>query len=409
MKTISNNLVKIQGNGHAKCVAQSVYETWNKECYSNIRLITWDCKQTLSETKVLSANKLVLAAASKKFASMLADAEEDVTIIVPGHSFATLKVFLHYIYSGEVMVNNFTPDLQSLLEEWDVCYPDVIPVATTESVRSTILSNQSPSDRLQKSSSSSKKIQNQKSREIQSEIHETSDAQDQNNSHEDESQKKKNNSEISVQQPMFICNENSFKKIARDTGQQAKVNPLTNSVNKRNSRTKSTSATPRSSNYVFLATYMKNSKNKVPGKAVTSTTTSENIAESIAQVVSGYSEEPLTTSPTTNESNRLAKSSGDVNGENGNKTNEKMLTSKEIPDGHQEDNEFVEIDTEEDLRDLGLAVNLLKYEKKRHQELTNSTQDLSGKVQRHRSYLKHFLGFDSVVPQTSDQLGKIFL
>ncbi len=437
MKKKVNSFVKVQGNGHARCVAQSIYESWNNECYSNIKLIPCNSTQNFGETKALSANKLVLAAASKKFAAMLVDTEEDVTIIVPDHDFVTLELFLHYIYSGEILVSNFTPDLQSLMEEWEIHYPEVIPVPTSESAgRSIILNNETPTlncvrlPRLSSiSTSTNKNIQQQKKNrniitprenlENEKKISDTHCVSNRDSNHakscfkiaDEPLQQKINPENIAATglHPPIICGENSLMGIAEDVavaGQQTKAQPVKDPVRKTN-KTKSISTAPRSSNYVFLATYIKNSKNKVPSKAVTFTTTSKPVTESIAQVASGYSEEPLSISPTSDENGSLTHFHRDVKEGKRNKAKKKNLNPQE-ESVDQEDGESDEINTEEDLRDLNLAVNLLKYEKKRHQELNRSSQDLSGKVQRHRSYLKHFLGYESIVSQTSDQLGKLF-
>lgn len=438
MKKKVNSFVKVQGNGHARCVAQSIYESWNNECYSNIKLIPCNSTQNFGETKALSANKLVLAAASKKFAAMLADTEEDVTIIVPGHNFATLELFLLYIYSGEILVSNFTPDLQSLMEEWEIHYPEVIPVATSESAgRSIILNNETPTlncvrlPRLSSiSTSTNKNIQQQKKHrniitprenlESEKKISDAHCASNRDSNHAkpcfkiaDEPLQQKINPENTIAtglHPPIICGENSLKAVAEDVavaGQQTKASVQPKDPVRKTNKIKSISAAPRSSNYVFLATYIKNSKNKVPSKAVTFTTTSKTVTESIAQVASGYSEEPLSIYPTSDENSSLTHFHRDANEGKMNKAKQNNLNPQE-ESVDQEDGESDELNTEEDLRDLNLAVNLLKYEKKRHQELNRSSQDLSGKVQRHRSYLKHFLGYESVVSETSDQLGIIF-
>ena len=131
-----NSFVKVHGNGHARCVAQSISGSWEKECYSNVRLVAKDCKQPDGESKFLSANKFILAAASKKIAMILTDTDEDVTIIVPDYDFATLKLLLQYVYCGEVFVDCFTQELCSLIAEWNICHPEVIPVTSTEKINS---------------------------------------------------------------------------------------------------------------------------------------------------------------------------------------------------------------------------------------------------------------------------------
>jgi hypothetical protein len=72
-------------------------------------------------------------------------------------------------------------------------------------------------------------------------------------------------------------------------------------------------------------------------------------------------------------------------------------------------NKVAEVDTEQDLHDLTLALKLLKNEKTTYQELNTLMLNLSNEVQRHKSYAKHFLGFNSVHSDPSCHIGMIML
>ena len=51
---------------------------------------------------------------------MLSDSgeEEDVTIIIPESDFSIVKMLLQYIYSGEVIVDSLTQELEALIKDW---------------------------------------------------------------------------------------------------------------------------------------------------------------------------------------------------------------------------------------------------------------------------------------------------
>ena len=51
---------------------------------------------------------------------MLSDTgeEEDVTIIIPESDFSIVKMLLQYIYSGEVIVDALTNELEALIKDW---------------------------------------------------------------------------------------------------------------------------------------------------------------------------------------------------------------------------------------------------------------------------------------------------
>ncbi len=50
---------------------------------------------------------------------MLSDTgeEEDVTIIIPESDFSIVKMLLQYIYSGEVIVDSLTQELEALIKD----------------------------------------------------------------------------------------------------------------------------------------------------------------------------------------------------------------------------------------------------------------------------------------------------
>jgi len=98
--------------------AEYVQDCWEKEFHSNV---TFVCKDLGSFGKTLCANKAILAAASPKFHRLLSDTgddEENVTIIVPGNDFHIVKMLLQYIHTGEVLVNSFLDELESLILDW---------------------------------------------------------------------------------------------------------------------------------------------------------------------------------------------------------------------------------------------------------------------------------------------------
>ena len=51
---------------------------------------------------------------------MLSDTgeEEDVTIIIPESDFSIVKMLLQYIYSGEVIVDSLSNELEALIKDW---------------------------------------------------------------------------------------------------------------------------------------------------------------------------------------------------------------------------------------------------------------------------------------------------
>lgn len=99
--------------------AQHVRECWEKESYSNV---TFTCKaEPGSPKKCLSANKAVLATASRRLHCMLVDTGDNhVDIIIPECDFDSIKMLLRYIYTGEVLiVGKFAKDdLESLISDW---------------------------------------------------------------------------------------------------------------------------------------------------------------------------------------------------------------------------------------------------------------------------------------------------
>lgn len=419
MKKRVNSFVKVHGNGHARCVAQSISDSWEKECYSNIRLVAKDCKQPNGEFRFLSANKFILAAASKKFAMMLVDTDdEDVTIIVPDHDFATLKLLLQYIYSGEVFVGCFTQELQSLIAEWNICYPEVIPITSIETRSNSsqnVTSSQAASEKFGKKSNApaNKKTHNKEKTKIAC-----------NNSSIDNHKLvrpddnllsiRNINESMSIKRVMqtLISGEDEIPLI--DTSENLSSTSNSNRIVKapkvpgrnRNSRVKSTSAATSiaSSGYVFLATYINKSKNKLQQNGAMSETNTSSIAQVVA--VGGSANSATSTS---DENGRIC----EVNNVDGKKNTKAMESNMDCENGstrsidHHPNDEVAEMDTEQDLHDLTLALKLLKDEKKSHQELNTLMLDLSNEVQRHKSYAKHFLGLNSISSDSSGQIGMI--
>lgn len=414
MKKKVNSFVKVHGNGHAKCVAQSISDSWQKECYSNVRLIAKDCKQPNGESKFLSANKFILAAASKKFAMMLTDTDEDVTIIVPDYDFATLKLLLQYVYSGEVFVDCFTKELCSLIAEWNICYPEVIPVTSTEKsnsnsqnvTKSQIVPENSGYNSIK---SINKNTPNKKNPTIVS-----------NDSNIDNYQLAGPDNQLQRQQPKECIVTRAKQKL--NSGEEkiplvdisenlsataTNSNPVVKAPkipvrNKNKTRAKSLSAAASipSSGYVFLATYINKSKNKLQERVVTSKTTSEKKTGSIAQVLADGGSTKSVTSP----SDESAGNSN-VDGEKSNETMDCNTVGENA--SNRSDNQAAEVDTKDDLQDLASAVKFLKNEKTSNQELNTLMLDLSNEVQRHKSYAKHFLGSDSVNSDSSGQIGMV--
>lgn len=418
--------VKIRGNGHARCMAQSIFDSWDKECYSNVKLIAKDHRQGAGMPKTLLANKVVLAAASKKFANMLADTEEEVTIIVADHSYSTLKLLLQYIYSGQVLVQHFPLELQTLIAEWGVCYPQVVPKTAdlqsitlpiqpstpvqsinltrklTSAIPAKTLVSTIPTKKITSNVSTPKTGNLIKSYQKSETTHGSQtkapvvciDITNDSNAEESCSMAKDPSEK---QQPEVIliptgtvaeaeamtCEENSQNTISEEVPSTSSSNvtdtTVESPVKKRISKLKSASSATRPNGYVFLATYIKNSKTKELPKVISQKTPSKG-AKAGKKV-----------SKTAKKGKKLP----DVNA-NGEKENIADEIVVESPNAPVEPLEPEEVDTEEDLQDLGLASNILKSEKTRHQELIATMKDLSNQVLRHKSYVKHFLGDEGI-------------
>ena len=72
MDTGAQKYFKIVGKGHGKLLAENIASCWQKECYANVKFI---CKNHIlesGEVNSLTANKVILATASKRFAALLA-------------------------------------------------------------------------------------------------------------------------------------------------------------------------------------------------------------------------------------------------------------------------------------------------------------------------------------------------
>jgi hypothetical protein len=124
----------------------------------------------------------------------------------------------------------------------------------------------------------------------------------------------------------------------------------------------------------------------------------------------GGSTKSAKTTSTLDESGKICEvNSVNVDGEKSTKAIESNVdfeNGSTRSDDHQKD-EVAEVNTEQDLNDLTLALKLLKDEKKSNQELNTSMLDLSNKVQRHKSYAKHFLGLNGLASDSSGQIGII--
>jgi hypothetical protein len=427
MKKKVNSFVKVHGNGHARCVAQSISDSWEKECYSNVRLIAKDSKQPNGEFRFLSANKFILAAASKNFAMMLVDTdEEDVTIIVPDHDFSTLKLLLEYIYSGEVFVDCFAQELHSLIAEWNICNPEVIPitpVGTTSNNSHNVTESQALPGKFKKKSNMyvNKKIHNKEKTKIVGNDSSIDNHQlerpDDNllsiqTTNECMSIRKVMQTLVSGEDEIPLI-DNTSENLSSTGNSNHGVKAPKVSLRNINSRGKSSSAAASiaSSGYVFLATYINKSKNKLQQNESTSKTKSEKKISSIPQMVEvGGSTKSAKTTSTLDESGKICEvNSVNVDGEKSTKAIESNVdfeNGSTRSDDHQKD-EVAEVNTEQDLNDLTLALKLLKDEKKSNQELNTSMLDLSNKVQRHKSYAKHFLGLNGLASDSSGQIGII--
>ena len=155
-------------------------------------------------------------------------------------------------------------------------------------------------------------------------------------------------------------------------------------------------ATEGSSGYVFLATYIKNSKNKLP---------SDDTAKS----------KEKTDDPPPSKQPRLPQIPESVDVDDGgqpvlqfgrqtNPTPKRKRATKtpaaQTDPGSKEneqisDGDAVDVESEADKADLIEAQGLLREEKKRHDELAASLDELKDSVDRHKDYIKHFLGTDS--------------
>jgi hypothetical protein len=278
MKKKVNSFVKVYGNGHARCVAQSISDSWEKECYSNVRLVAKDCKQPNGESKFLTANKFVLAAASKKFAMMLTDTDEDVTLIVPDYDFATLKLLLQYVYSGEVFVDCFTKELCSLIAEWNICYPEVIPVTSEKSncnsqnvTKSQIVPENSG---YNSNKSINKKTSNKNN---PTDVSNDSNIDNYQLAGPDNQLQKQPKECITRVKQTLNSGEGKITlvDISENLSATGNSNPVVKAPkipvrNKNKTRTKSLSATASipPTRYVFLATYINKSKNKLKERVV---------------------------------------------------------------------------------------------------------------------------------------------
>ncbi|KAI9558623.1 hypothetical protein GHT06_015411 [Daphnia sinensis] len=373
MKKKVRSFIKVHGNGHAKCVTQSITDSWEKECYANVKIIPKHNEPSNIGSKFLSANKCVLAAASKKLAWMLADTEEDVTIIVAEHNYTTLKLLLQYIYTGEVLIDSNAQELQSLISEWEIGYPNVISVSAIESRNSNPLSTQ----------------------------------QSKNLPHKPEKEPSRQNIAECIDR--IELPKNSFGSeipvidISTDAPTVAHSNFFVDNLpaTKRISKTKPvlSAKRPKPNQYVFLSTYIKKSKNKLHERAVNSVTCKATLGKAEKSNAQRIEADCAVKSVTASNQN---KEFGEGKSIGGFQTIELMKSTLGCEDSsaclnNHNTSELAEgVDTEEDLEDLTLAMKLLGEEKANHRKLTEVMLDLSKIVKRHKIYAKHFLGTDSI-------------
>ncbi|XP_057368967.1 zinc finger protein ZFP2-like isoform X2 [Daphnia carinata] len=301
---------------------------------------------------------------------MLADTEEDVTIIVAEHDFTTLKLLLQYIYTGEVLIDNNAQELRSLIAEWEIGYPDVISVSAIESRSSNSLS-------VQQSNSLSHEPEKEPSQQNNTECIDRID-----------------------HQTNSIGSEIPIVGISTDAPPVDYSNSLVDNhpVNKIIPKTKTVLSAKhsKSNQYVFLSTYIKKSKNKLHKKAVNSVTTIGKAAKSNAKIVeAACAGDSVTTS---NQNKECDKGNTAVGGFQTVECMNSIFGENPSACLNNRDNSEVAeaVDTVEDLEDLTLATKLLEEEKANHQKLTGLMLDLSEMVKRHKIYARHFLGSDSI-------------
>ncbi|KAK4009927.1 hypothetical protein OUZ56_019070 [Daphnia magna] len=408
MKKRVCSFIKVHGNGHAKCVAQSITDSWEKECYANVKIFAKHNEPCNLGSKFLSANKCVLAAASQKLAWMLADTEEDVTIIVAEHDFSTLKLLLQYIYTGEVLIDNNAQELQTLIAEWEIGHPDVISISAIESRSSNFLSTQqsknsphqresrwgsttSPNDNIITGEKATSACSYNSKDVIHLCLTPEKESLQQNIT---ESIDRIEHHKISIGIGIPVID------IPRDAPTVGHSNLLVGNLPAKKGipKTKPVLSAKRSkpNQYVFLSTYIKKSKNKLHERAVNSVTSKGTLwkaGKSNAQMVeTDCAGKSVTTSNQTKEF-------GEGNAAaDGIQTIELMKSTFGCKDpsaclnNHYTSEVAEAVDTEEDLKDLTLATKLLGEEKANHQKLTGVMLDLSKMVKRHKIYAKHFLG-----------------
>lgn len=434
-------MVTLRGLGHGRCVALAVFNSWGKESYANVKLIPKDSKQLVGEPKTLTANKFVLAAASKKLAAILPDGdEEDLTIIFPDQTYTTLKLLLQYIYSGHVVVHQFPDELRSFISDWDICSPEIVPVvsrnaiptaesSSVENVCVPVPSNPTTSvaqtrpKTYQRSPPASSKRQSRTEKCIVPAS--VNDGQPTTivkpvieNTYECitvEDELKECQQTDSIDQPILITDDAASKPPRKKRTFKPKLN-----------------TSSKLNGYVFLATYLKTTNKSLSQKIVATSKAvsrrktsldhsrahsthheekqSENQVNSDPEVILIESDEMDT--PSKSLSHKIVARSKAVSRKKpisavARKTLA-QLRSKSSNDGEENQKkgaseggenvdaddliEADEMDAEEDRNDLEMSLAYLKEEETYNKELTETMKELSHQLQRHKSYVKHFFG-----------------
>ena len=136
--------VKVVGQGHGECILRCLKKSWESNHFSNVTII---CRDQLNKKNCegnLFANKSVLAAASKRLAQVLDGTEDDVVMIVPDYDRATFKLLLEYIHSGQVYLDTPSKELEKLIREWGIDFPEVFQVKSHQINKSSSKSFETP-------------------------------------------------------------------------------------------------------------------------------------------------------------------------------------------------------------------------------------------------------------------------
>ena len=85
---------------HSDFLIDSIYETMNKECFTDVTLVCMDG----TELKSLKVHRVVLAACSPKLAKLFEENEENHPLEFEGIQYKDLKCVIDFMYAGQTVV-----------------------------------------------------------------------------------------------------------------------------------------------------------------------------------------------------------------------------------------------------------------------------------------------------------------